>query len=240
MEYSLDYGTTWDTLKSGSVSENWYGLSGTWSGSSAMWLDVVNVVPVLAGESTVKLRINLNGGLMAAEGVAFDNFNISDCLIPDPVAEFSFNVDTTHVVFTNLSTGADSYSWSFGDIIGSSAEESPEYDYLIDGAYDVTLTVMNECGSSSITYTVDISTGFTSFENSAISIFPNPANNVINIELCPANAVIQIINAEGQIIYELISTGNFESIDISSLPKAMYFVKISDGKDLYINKIVKE
>ncbi|MBN2681980.1 MAG: T9SS type A sorting domain-containing protein [Bacteroidales bacterium] len=239
MEYSLDYGISWDTLKAGTMSNNWYGMSGTWSGSSADWLEVANVVPDLGGQSSVKFRINLNGGLMAAEGVAFDNFTISDCLTPDPVADFSYTVDTTTVVFTNLSTGADSYAWSFGDFIGSSTEENPQHTYILDGSYDVTLTVSNECGSASITYTVGISTGFSTFENSNISIYPNPVKNFININECPDNAIIQLVDSNGRILIEQEASGNNAIINVSHLPASVYFVRISDGKDIFISKIVK-
>jgi serine protease len=68
-----------------------------------------------------------------------------------PVADFtgsptSGNAPLT-VSFTDLSTGATSWSWDFGDGIGTSAVQNPTYEYTSVGTYTVTLTVTNDCGS---------------------------------------------------------------------------------------------
>lgn len=69
-----------------------------------------------------------------------------------PVADFSGaplsgNAPLT-VDFTDLSTGnPDTWSWDFGDGIGTSAEQNPSYTYNDVGLYTVTLTASNACGS---------------------------------------------------------------------------------------------
>jgi len=50
------------------------------------------------------------------------------------------------VQFSNNSTNAVSYSWSFGDD-STSTEERPAHEYTAAGSYTVTLTVVNECGN---------------------------------------------------------------------------------------------
>lgn len=54
------------------------------------------------------------------------------------------------VRFDNESTGADAYSWTFGDG-GVSTEESPEYTYRSPGDYEVTLAVTGPGGAASET-----------------------------------------------------------------------------------------
>jgi len=68
------------------------------------------------------------------------------------------------VTFTNTSTNATTYSWSFGD--GSTSTlESPSHVYSTTGIYDVTLIVSGSgsCGAGSDTITlsnaIDVSTG---------------------------------------------------------------------------------
>lgn len=59
------------------------------------------------------------------------------------------------VSFTNQSTGATSYSWSFGD--GStSVEGNPSHTFGTPGTYSVILTATNAWGSSSNTQTVSV------------------------------------------------------------------------------------
>ncbi len=72
-----------------------------------------------------------------------------------PIPEFSSNTTTgpapLAVRFDDLSTGSPSeWHWDFGD--GSSSNEtSPEHTFLEEGKYNITLTVVNEYGSHSIT-----------------------------------------------------------------------------------------
>lgn len=67
-----------------------------------------------------------------------------------PVADFSYEVSETNsleVTFTDLSQGAETYSWDFGDNTGTSTDTSPTYTYENGGNYTVTLTVSNQGGS---------------------------------------------------------------------------------------------
>ncbi len=54
------------------------------------------------------------------------------------------------VSFTNLSSGADSWLWDFGDGT-TSTQENPSHTYDAVGSYTVTLTAANGCGSVTAT-----------------------------------------------------------------------------------------
>ncbi len=58
--------------------------------------------------------------------------------------------------FTNLSTGAVSYEWDFGDGLGSSTAVNPTYTYNATGIYDVTLIASDGVITASVTYPVEI------------------------------------------------------------------------------------
>lgn len=69
---------------------------------------------------------------------------------PKPTAKFSANPLTVYVPnqatqFTNLSTSAASYTWSFGDG-ASSKDYSPSHAYAKAGEYDIRLIVTNNRG----------------------------------------------------------------------------------------------
>ena len=72
-----------------------------------------------------------------------------------PTAGFSSEVMGTVVDFTNSSNNGDTYEWDFGDG-GMSTDTDPSYEYSEAGDFLVTLTVTNDCGSSTITQTVSI------------------------------------------------------------------------------------
>lgn len=61
-----------------------------------------------------------------------DPNGITDMLSPD-------------VLFTDLSTNADSWTWTFGTI-GGSAEQNPLFSFPTSGSYDITLIAQNQYG----------------------------------------------------------------------------------------------
>jgi len=82
-----------------------------------------------------------------------------------PTANFTFDIEDNLVMFTSTANNADTYLWNFGDM-GMSNLPNPEHEYDMQGTYNVTLTVTNECGSSSTTLQIITgsvpSAGFTS------------------------------------------------------------------------------
>jgi gliding motility-associated-like protein len=73
---------------------------------------------------------------------------------PNPTAEFSSNVEETDVLnpivdFTNLSSNANSYEWSFGSLTTSTVT-NPSYTYNQEGIYSTTLTATNQYGCKDV------------------------------------------------------------------------------------------
>jgi PKD repeat protein len=65
------------------------------------------------------------------------------------------------ITFTDGSTDADeddtlTYSWDFGDDVGTSTEQSPMYNYSANGSYTVTLTVSDGTDTATATATIII------------------------------------------------------------------------------------
>lgn len=238
--FSLDNGISWDTLSPGSSATNWFNSGNTWSGNSAGYLLASNAVPYLAGVSNVKFRFDFDGGFIAAEGVAIDDFYIENCSATAPVAGYSYNTTGTSVDFTNTSTGATSYYWDFGDMLmGSSTDMNPTYDFMIDGSYTVTLIAMNECFSDTSIQIIDIVTGIVDQNNSEpFTVYPNPADNFIFINTQLASHY-QIIDIKGEVITSGINIPG-TLINVSKLDKGIYLLRITEEENNYTRKLVIE
>ncbi len=80
--------------------------------------------------------------------------------MPLPVAQFTHPANVckgSSVAFTNLSTGAVSYQWDFGDGSGS-AQQQPTHAYNNGGTYTITLIAMSNCYcSDTIQSTITVS-----------------------------------------------------------------------------------
>ncbi|MDX2135361.1 MAG: PKD domain-containing protein [Saprospiraceae bacterium] len=74
-----------------------------------------------------------------------------------PAAGFTSSINGATVNFTNTSTGATSYNWTFGDG-QSSTQANPTHTYTNDGTYTVTLVATNTCGTNTFTQQVVIVT----------------------------------------------------------------------------------
>ncbi|MEL7145245.1 MAG: PKD domain-containing protein, partial [Bacteroidota bacterium] len=93
-------------------------------------------------------KISLMAAALAMLTIAACTDDEPEVLTPDPVANFSFQVDnsTGTVTFTNTSEDATSYSWNFGD--GTTSEEIAPTKVYPTGTYTVTLTATNDVGAS--------------------------------------------------------------------------------------------
>jgi PKD repeat protein len=90
--------------------------------------------------------------LIVSNGAGSDTLALINYLTigTTPTVGFSSAVSGLTVTFTNSSSGATSYLWSFGDG-NSSTESNPVHTYLSEGSFTVVLTATNACGNSSVT-----------------------------------------------------------------------------------------
>ncbi len=76
-----------------------------------------------------------------------------------------------------------------------------------------------------------------------VSIYPNPAKDIINIELenKVSNGNVSIMNAVGMVLKSAAIVGSNMMLDISELPTGMYFLRTEDSEgDLVLKKFIKE
>ncbi|WP_317898097.1 serine hydrolase [Aurantibacillus circumpalustris] len=77
----------------------------------------------------------------------------------------------------------------------------------------------------------------TSSNQNSISIFPNPANSVINVALPSDESFqIEILNPIGETIFKLV---NQNKIDISNFTNGLYLISVKQGQNIYYKKIIK-
>ncbi len=120
-----------------------------------------------------------------------------------PVANFtgsptSGNTPLT-VNFTDQSTGATSWSWSFGDG-GASTAQNPSHTYTSQGTFSVTLTATNSCGSD-----VEIKSNYITVSTPSATYATLPYSTGFESGAFDQYWFTQSSNSEGRI---LITTAN--------------------------------
>jgi len=83
-------------------------------------------------------------------------------------------------------------------------------------------------------------------DNNTISLYPNPANNTINLAFTKAiaeNAKIDITDITGRLIStQMVNTtaGKTITMNISGIANGMYIVKVTAGSNAYFEKFIKQ
>ena len=115
----------------------------------------------------------------------------------------------------------------------SEAQTSFYYDMTDLTWYYGTLTPM-------VRMNFDPSVGVNEVEdNHGLRVFPNPANDVINISLSKEiNATITLLDISGKVVKTQALNGISTSINTASLNSGVYFVTINDGTSVSTQKVV--
>jgi hypothetical protein len=84
-----------------------------------------------------------------------------------------------------------------------------------------------------------------SLSGDMISLYPNPSNGILNIEMNsekPSNVQITILDFIGRIVYEQKHSFDkgFETlkVDLSGMSNGLYFIRFSSGEAVYTKKLV--
>ncbi|MBP5412154.1 MAG: T9SS type A sorting domain-containing protein [Bacteroidales bacterium] len=139
--FSVNNLCQYDTLQIQNTSSAGTGnvLTYQWHYLGQVYNDTLPVIPAdSAGTFALKLYVYDTN---ACADSAWQHVTVS----PSPQADFSYAYTqdgfyTLH--FTNLSQNAESYQWQF-DVLGTSTEENPDFDFQTDGSYEVSLTAAN-------------------------------------------------------------------------------------------------
>jgi len=137
-------------------------------------------------------------------------------------------------VLTSDQTGA-SYQW-VNCLTGNSAisgETNQTFTAMIDGEFAVIVS-LNGCETTSDCIVIKTSSLIDLDTNSGIEIFPNPAENEINLLLNSTfiGAKLIITDTKGKELKYLTALSNELQIDISTLTPGIYFICASEKNSL--------
>ena len=165
----------------------------------------------------------------------------------NPVANFTFvqstNLGSNTFTFTNTTDEkgfATTYMWDFGvsnSTADTSTSKNPVFTFPASGIYEVKLIALGQFGTDSITktitaFSVGVNEVSTSINN--IRLYPNPANEIVNINFNTTKdeeVTINITDVSGRVVKSIETTNynvgiNNVIVDIADLNNGFYFVNI--------------
>lgn len=183
-------------------------------------------------------------------------------------AQFTKSIDTSikfKLFLLNNSTtnSTNTYFWDFGDG-DTSTIRNPTHKYKSFGKFLVCLTIRDGACYSNYCDTIGLDSSGKLFKNKSFEvvvieqaasiqskmqnadykIYPNPANNQVNIDL--SNSMVsyeklEVLDAIGQVCYmQKIENGNkLLTVELRGINKGLYFIKLSNAHVYSFMKLIK-
>ncbi len=85
---------------------------------------------------------------------------------------------------------------------------------------------------------LSVATGVKEQSDTGIKIYPNPAQDILNISSSAVNSTLDIFNISGDKIYTQTNNSANIQLTIAGFPEGVYIVKISDGDEQYTGKFI--
>lgn len=161
------------------------------------------------------------------------------------VDTFYYEVHKPHAMFYNVgvesvylfydeSVGATEWHWDFGDGTFSD-EQNPMHEYLSSGHYKATQMVLNNLSSWDTTSQyIDIFVSVNEISDKQVVIYPNPV--VSRFSISGDYSSMKIYNNSGE---QVLTTTNLKTIDISKLPRGIYYIELNINDKKVIKRIIK-
>ena len=238
-------GITGITVTGGTPSYNfqWYYGSGT-SISGETNLSLNNV-----GAGTYSLQVT---DAMGCKAVATFSVPGSASVFDSFITNTSTGSIPLTVYFTNQSIGANSYYWRFGDGHTSTAV-NPSNTYTAIGTYTVCLIASNSsCADEACEIISAHIAGIEQYNiNNNMSIYPNPAKDVINIVLShfdtstssmgnaqDGKGTLVLTDMMGNTVKQLSVSSQQLTLDVSDLTEGVYNISISSNAGVLNKRVV--
>jgi hypothetical protein len=110
--------------------------------------------------------------------------------------------------------------------------------------YDAAVLSSDDCGDQSFgeteDYNVTITIGSAVEENAltAISVYPNPANNSLRISGRSGKLDLTMMDQTGRLVKSASLTSSYSEINVLDLAEGIYVLRMTDGKNVSVRKIV--
>jgi photosystem II stability/assembly factor-like uncharacterized protein len=228
ISFSMDNGVTWNS----------------WGGANIQYLNVDFVSPTAGWAGSFS-----SPTLATQDGI----YKYSGPSLLQP-ASANFTVSSAGCVSVGLQVGNSStgnpwptYSWSVtpAAAINNSTATNPIFTFTNTGTYTITVAATNPSNTSTATRTVAVGLCTGIHENALsaqnINLYPNPASDMLNIELPAVNAFsYQIADVLGKSVINGVVNDSRASINTSSLGKGIYFITVQSEGQKATKKIIIE
>jgi|GEM_PF-2206475 len=142
-------------------------------------------------------------------------------------------IDTGSVVLTSSSSAGNQW---FNNAVAIDGATNATYTVNAPGTYTVVVSAGNcssvpSDGKSFVVTEIENS-------NSSVKVFPNPVQNRLTVEVTTQSVLLSLYDITGRVLHTAVIQEQ-STIDVSAYPAGIYLLKIQDGENTIVKKIVK-
>jgi len=137
---------------------------------------------------------------------------------------------------------ATGYNWNFGDGSPNTDDATATHTYTSNDEYVVVLTLTNDCGTTTLTTTVNCSgVGIKEVDlgKDELKLYPNPTADNVTIENTSNLNMeyITVFNVLGQVVYQNTpQSANKHQLNVGKMASGLYTVRIKTNKGMVVRK----
>ena len=165
-------------------------------------------------------------------------------LMAEPTMPEQVHIGYAMEYFANLAGEYTNVFWNFGDGYMATIAD-PVHTYFTEGNYTLSFSATNEYGCS-VYYEQAVEVGnfpalgLEELSSSAWKMYPNPSNGAINLSLPGGKWSLKVVSTHGQVVTtkEIQSTGLVLPVTLDAVPKGLYVIYLSNGKQQAVKKLL--
>jgi len=143
-----------------------------------------------------------------------------------------------------LEKSADGMSWEM--IASINSQPLPYYDYIdlhtTTGIsyYRITQRRHDELVAVSDTKWIKVINGTKVSNAHKLYIWPTPANDILHVRSPFVNGNLDVIDSDGRFVRKITMIDFITNVPVQALPGGMYFIRVRHGKDILVEKFIKQ
>jgi hypothetical protein len=154
---------------------------------------------------------------------------------------------------TSLVENAEDYTWiiepsAAGVIIGNENTATVSWNAEFTGVAYISVAGGNSCGTGEVSAVLEVQVvnsivGLTEPDEPAVSIFPNPASEIIHVNLSSAGSYIPVVRLVNMMGIELFNSGVVNNVSelvipVSGYSPGVYLLSVNTGDRQLTRKII--
>lgn len=190
--------------------------------------------PICNTTTSQNYTVNINGSCVTPVNVTVTN-----------PSSFTYSTNALVATFAINGVGCNSFVWDFGNGNTSTINPNPIVTYTTAGTYGVCLQCNGQpsscaqCINVTLPSTAGGGVGVEEVESLGLSVYPNPSNGVLNIELNDLiETELKVYNTLGQEVFTKTINEKKSSIDLNSLIDGVYSLHLKNLNGVTTKKII--